>query len=60
MKSKEKNKFTMEKDDFIDFLSSATPVEVSNLIANKGKPMKLNKGTIFFDKDNDNKKGDKA
>lgn len=50
----------MEKDDFIDFLSSATPVEVSNLIANKGKPMKLIEGMIFFDKDNDNKKGDKA
>lgn len=37
-------------DDFIKFLSSATPEEVSQMIMEKGKPRKLVEGIIFFDK----------
>ena len=54
-----KNKFKMDKDDFIEFLASATPEEVNALIAEKGKPRKLINPIIFFN-DNDNKKNEKA
>ena len=54
-----KNKFKMDKDDFIEFLASATPEEVNALIAEKGKPRKLINPIIFFN-DKDNKKNEKA
>lgn len=53
MKKKVKNK--MEKEDFISFLASATPEEVNNLIAEKGKPRKLIYPMIFFNKSEDDK-----
>lgn len=55
-----KNKFKMDKDDFIEFLASATPEEVNALIAEKGKPRKLINPIIFFDDKKDNKKNEKA
>lgn len=54
-----KNKFKMDKDDFIEFLATATPEEVNALIAEKGKPRKLINPIIFFD-EKDNKKNEKA
>lgn len=54
-----KNKFKMDKDDFIEFLVSATPEEVNALIAEKGKPRKLINPIIFFN-EKDNKKNEKA
>lgn len=55
-----KNKFKMDKDDFIEFLASATPEEVNALIAEKGKPRKLINPIIFFDDKKDDKKNEKA
>ena len=37
----QKPKFTMKKEDFISFLSSATPEEINNYIQEKGKPRKV-------------------
>lgn len=54
-----KNKFKMDKDDFIEFLASATPEEVNALIAEKGKLRKLINPIIFFN-EKDNKKNEKA
>lgn len=54
-----KNKFKMDKDDFIEFLASATPEEVNALIVEKGKPRKLINPIIFFN-EKDNKKNEKA
>lgn len=54
-----KNKFKMDKDDFIEFLASATPEEVNALIEEKGKPRKLINPIIFFN-EKDNKKNEKA
>ncbi len=55
-----KNKFKMDKDDFIEFLASATPEEVNALIEEKGKPRKLINPIIFFDDKKNNKKNEKA
>lgn len=42
MKTKQqKPKFGMKKEDFIDFLASATPEEINNYIQEKGKPRKV-------------------
>lgn len=38
----------IDKDDFIQFLSSATPEEVNKLILEKGKPRKLIEPMVFF------------
>lgn len=43
---KEKN--SIEKENFLDFLASATPEEVNNMILEKGKPRKLIEPFIFF------------
>lgn len=47
---KKKKTFTIEKEDFIKFLASATPEEVNELILEKGKPPKLIEPMIFFDR----------
>lgn len=39
-----------DKDDFITFLSQATPEELNRLIAEKGKPPRLVDPIFFFDK----------
>lgn len=39
---------TIKKEDFIDFLASATPDEINALIRDKGKPPKLIEPMIFF------------
>lgn len=38
----------IDKDDFIYFLSQATPEEVNQLILEKGKPRKLIEPIVFF------------
>lgn len=48
-----KKTFTIEKDDFIQFLASATPEEVNQYILEKGKPPKLIEPMIFFNKENE-------
>ena len=45
-----KKLFTIEKDDFIQFLASASPEEVNQYILEKGKPLKLIEPMIFFNK----------
>lgn len=40
--------YKIEKDDFIDFLASATPEEVNSFIKEKGKPPKLIEPLVFF------------
>lgn len=48
MKNSKSTQFKVSKDDFIDFLATATPEEVSDMIAKKGKPRKLIEPMIFF------------
>lgn len=48
MKKSKDPSFGIDKDDFIDFLASATPEEVNRLISEKGKPRKLIEPMIFF------------
>ena len=48
------DKPTISKNNFIDFLASATPEEVSQYIREKGKKQKLINPVFFFDKE-DNK-----
>ena len=55
-----KNKFKIDRDDFIEFLASASPEEVNALITEKGKPRKLVNPIIFFDCKKDDKKNEKA
>ena len=55
-----KNKFKIDKDDFINFLATASPEEVNALIMEKGKPRKLISPIIFFDDKKDNKRNEKA
>ena len=50
----EKNKFAINKDDFIQFLSSATPEEIDALIKEKGKPRKPVEPMVFFNKKDNN------
>jgi hypothetical protein len=38
----------VSKDNFIEFLSNATPEEVNKYILEKGKPRKLVEPMIFF------------
>lgn len=52
------NKPTIKKTDFIDFLSNATPEEVSRYIMEKGKKQKLVNPVFFFNKEEDNKSVD--
>ena len=47
MKEKKTN-YKIKKEDFIDFLASASPEEVNKLILEKGKPRKLIAPMIFF------------
>lgn len=49
------NKSTIKKNDFIDFLASATPEEVSRYIQEKGKKQKLVNPVFFFNREEDNK-----
>ena len=58
MKEKKTN-YKIKKEDFIDFLASASPEEVNKLILEKGKPRKLIQPLIFFD-EKDKTIGDKA
>lgn len=50
-----KKSFTIEKEDFIEFLVNATPEEVNQYILEKGKPPKLIEPMIFFDKSKNEK-----
>ena len=56
-KKKEKSfldKMTISRENFIEFLASATPEEVNQMILDKGKPRKLIEPMIFFgDKKNE-------
>lgn len=51
MKKDKAQSYTVAKDDFITFLASASPEEVSRYILEKGKPRKLIEPIIFFDRD---------
>ena len=53
MKKKYKN-FSVSKENFIEFLASASPEEINKLILEKGKPPKLIEPMVFF-KDKKNK-----
>ena len=44
-----KDKFTIDKDDFISFLAHATPQDVSKYIEEHGKPRKLIRGIVYFE-----------
>lgn len=48
MKKEKPQSFTVSKDNFIDFLASASPEEVNRFITEKGKPRKLIEPMIFF------------
>lgn len=52
---KSETKFKISKDDFISFLSHATPEEVNDYIMKKGKPPKLVDLIVFFDSRNSKK-----
>lgn len=57
MKNDKSQSFKVAKDDFINFLASASPEEVSRYILEKGKPRKLIEPMIFFeDKESESKK----
>ena len=47
-KKNEAHKGVIERENFINFLASATPEEVSKMIAEKGKPRKLIEPMVFF------------
>lgn len=53
MKKEKQKTPTIDKDDFIHFLSSASPEEVNKLIIEKGKPRKLIEPMIFFKEKNE-------
>lgn len=55
MKKEKPEFFGIGKDDFIKFLSSATPDEVNRFVLEKGKPRKLIEPMIFFDKKEETK-----
>ena len=44
---------SLSKDDFIKFLATSSPEEITNYIINKGKPPKLISPMIFLDRDDD-------
>ena len=48
-KDSKNNKPIIAKQDFIKFLASATPEEINNYIAEKGKPARLVEPLIFID-----------
>ena len=43
------NKNMINKENFIEFLATATPEEVNQYIIEKGKPRKLVEPMIFFE-----------
>lgn len=45
---KKKDKPTVPKEDFIDFLCRATPQEINELILNRGKPRRPYCPFYFF------------
>jgi hypothetical protein len=53
------SKASTSKDDFISFLASAKPEEVSQFILEKGKPHKLVEPMIFFNRGKNATKEDK-
>lgn len=56
-KPSKSTKPTIQKQDFIKFLASATPEEINRYIAEKGKPGRLIEPIIFFE---DKKKTDEV
>lgn len=48
-------KYNIKKEDFIEFLASASPDEVNKFIYEKGKPPKLIEPMIFFKKEENDK-----
>ena len=54
MSKKKTDKPELSKDELIEFLASATPQEVAELISNRGKPRKLyNPFYTFRNKDDE-------
>lgn len=53
MKKKNDTKFKIDKENFIEFLATSSPEEVSRYIMEKGKPAKLVEPMIFFKPKND-------
>lgn len=54
MSKKKNDKPELSKDELIEFLASATPQEVAELISNRGKPRKLyNPFYTFRNKDDE-------
>lgn len=47
------DKMTICKENFIEFLASATPEEVNQMILEKGKPRKMIEPMIFFSRKNE-------
>ena len=43
------NVFSMTKENFIKFISSATPEEINDFITKKGKPPKMIVPIIYYD-----------
>lgn len=46
--NKTQNKDKIDKENFIEYLSSMTPGEINDLIATRGKPPKLINPIHFF------------
>lgn len=53
-KSNKQVQGSIKKEDFIDFLASATPEDINRMIREKGKPRKLIEPMVFFKRE-DNK-----
>lgn len=47
-KKNETQQGKIDRENFINFLASATPEEVSRMIIEKGKPPKLIEPMVFF------------
>lgn len=51
MKQDKKGKFSIKKENFIEFLANSSPEEVNRYIAEKGKPPRLIEPVIFYKRD---------
>lgn len=47
--AKKNNKIKIQKEDFIEFLSQATPKDINDYILKYGKPRKAIDPIIFYD-----------
>lgn len=53
-KNKQQLTGSIKKEDFIDFLISATPEDINKMILEKGKPPKPIEPMIFFKREDKN------